>query len=211
MAPERHNIIDMPRISLKPNSPEFSDPAARAPDARRCEMPGCVAHADHRAPRDRSLASHYWFCFEHVRDYNAAWDFFSGMSQREIEEHIIKSTLGDRPTWRYDTDVAAESILRKKIWQSYNNAEQEPEAEKPRNSWGVDRGSPEFEALAIMGLEPPLSLEGIKSRYKELVKKHHPDLNPGDRQAEELLKRINMSYTILKLAYEKFEKLPAKA
>ena len=61
----------------------------------------------------------------------------------------------------------------------------------------------------IMGLEPPLSLAGIKARYKELVKKYHPDINRDDPKAEELLKSVNMAYTILKLNYEKFEELPS--
>jgi DnaJ-class molecular chaperone len=58
-----------------------------------------------------------------------------------------------------------------------------------------------------MGLAPPVTLDGIKARYKELAKKYHPDLNAACRQSEELLKSINMAYTILKMAYGKFEKL----
>ena len=59
----------------------------------------------------------------------------------------------------------------------------------------------------IMGLEPPVTLPVIKTRYKELAKKYHPDLNPNDPKAEDLLKTINMAYTILKLSYAKFEQL----
>ena len=67
--------------------------------------------------------------------------------------------------------------------------------------------TPEGEALAIMDLEAPVTLLEIKTRYKTLAKKYHPDLNPGDSKAEDLLKTINMAYTILKLSYAKFEKL----
>jgi curved DNA-binding protein CbpA len=49
-----------------------------------------------------------------------------------------------------------------------------------------------------LGLEPPLSLDRLKRRYKELVKKHHPDANGGDRGAEERLKSINEAYTTLR-------------
>ena len=64
--------------------------------------------------------------------------------------------------------------------------------------------------MLIMGLEPPLDLKTIKARYKELAKQYHPDLNRGDKAAEDLLKSINMAYTILKLSYEKYEKLRDK-
>ncbi|MFZ0695495.1 MAG: DnaJ domain-containing protein, partial [Alphaproteobacteria bacterium] len=38
----------------------------------------------------------------------------------------------------------------------------------------------------------------IKARYKELVKRHHPDTHGGDKAAEEKLKLINEAYGILK-------------
>ena len=61
--------------------------------------------------------------------------------------------------------------------------------------------------MAIFGLEPPVDLDKIKARYKELAKKYHPDVNKDNPQAEELLKKVNMSYTVLKLAYQKFDEL----
>ena len=173
-------------------------------------MPGCRENGDHRAPRDRSLSENYWFCFDHVKDYNAAWNFFSGMNDKEVEEQILNSLYGDRPTWRYDVDGAAAENLRRATWQTYHFTDKEPPKEHTRKS-AVPALTPEGEALAIMGLEAPVTLLEIKTRYKALAKKHHPDLNPGDSKAEDLLKTINMAYTILKLSYAKFEKLEQKS
>lgn len=174
-------------------------------------MPGCSEHAEHKAPKDRSLSDHYWFCFEHVKDYNAAWDFFSGMNADEVEAQILRSMYGDRPTWRYDVEGAAAEALKRASWQTYHFTEEEPPKENFRHKTSTNNpNTPEFEALAILGLEPPITLAGIKTRYKELAKKHHPDLNQGDKKAEDLLKTINMAYTILKLSYAKFEKLEMK-
>ncbi len=198
----------MPRIQLKPKSPEYADPKKRV-RTKACDMPGCPEHAEHKAPKDRSLSEHYWFCFNHVRDYNAAWDFFSGMNANEVEAQILNSLYGDRPTWRYDVDGAAAENLRRATWQTYHFTDQEPPKDDfaKRQAPASNPNTPEFEAMAIMGLEPPVKLADIKARYKELAKKHHPDLNPHDKKAEELLKTINMAYTILKLSYAKFEKL----
>lgn len=195
----------MPRIQLKPNSAEFAD-SKPAKAKRDCNMPGCPAEGEHRAPKDRALSDYYWFCFEHVKEYNSAWNYFSGMSDREVEDHVVKSYYGDRPTWRYDMPGAAEEALRNKAQQTYGYTEREQQTsgQKARSTLMT----PEGEALAIMGLETPIKLEDIKSRYKELVKKHHPDVNRGDPKSEELLKSINMAYTILKLAYEQFKELP---
>ena len=198
----------MPKIFLKPNSPEFAEKESGV-EARTCEMPGCVHEGEHKAPKHRGLNEYYYFCFEHVREYNKAWNYFSGMSDREVEDHMISSMYGDRPTWRYDNGASAEEILKRKAWQTYHFTEKEPPKNRTNgSSHSVNRNTPEFEAMVIMGLEPPITLDGIRERYKHLAKKHHPDLNKGCAKSEELLKEINMAYTILKLAFEQFEKLP---
>ncbi len=174
-------------------------------------MPDCTQHADHRAPKDRSLNDYHWFCQEHAAEYNRAWNYFSGMAQCDIEDHIVSSMTGDRPTWRYDSFAGMEDHLYRRAWQSYHYTDKEPPKESAEAGSPFKTHSPEYEAMALMGLEPPLSLDKIKQRYRELAKKHHPDLNKNSAEDEELLKRINMAYTILKLAWEKFDSLPPKS
>ena len=55
----------------------------------------------------------------------------------------------------------------------------------------------------------PLDFDVIKKRYKDLAKKLHPDINPENAEAEDQLKKVNMAYTILKLAFaaQNYEKL----
>lgn len=197
----------MPRIQLKPKSPEYADTARVQHNVRTCDMPGCCEIGEHKAPKDRSLKDHYWFCIEHVSDYNKAWDFFSGMNDFEIQDHIFKSYYGDRPTWRYDVDGAREEMLHRAAWQTYNFTEEEPPSSQKYRENQVAENTPEGEALAIFDLSLPLTLDKIKKRYKELVKKHHPDLNRDDPKAEETLKKVNMAYTVLKLAYARFEQI----
>lgn len=204
----------MPRIRLKPNSPEYADPKQdRQPRRQHCEMPGCTLEADYKAPKDRGLSDYYRFCFEHVKEYNNAWNFFSGMSDTEVEKHMTQSLYGDRPTRRYDMPGAGAESLRRKAWQTYHFTEEEPPRGPGKNGQGESGGgaqTPEFEALAIMGLKAPVTLAKIKARYKTLVKMHHPDANQGSKASEELLKSINMAYTILKMAYQAFESLPQR-
>lgn len=210
----------MPRIFLKPKSADFAHKEAH-PETKMCDMPGCGCEAEYKAPKHRGLNEYHNFCLDHVREYNKAWNFFDGMSNKEVEDHMINSLYGDRPTWRYTTDGSAEDILKRKAWQAYNFTEAEPEWKKEKHyeqggqqySYNTppSHHTPEYEAMAIMGLEPPLDLQGIRQRYRELVKKHHPDLNPGCDKSEERLKKINMAYTILKVAFEKYEELPERS
>ncbi|MCB1531464.1 MAG: J domain-containing protein [Alphaproteobacteria bacterium] len=173
-------------------------------------MPGCALPGLHKAPKNRALDEYYKFCVDHVRDYNKAWNFFDGMADHEVEEHMVNALYGERPTWRYDNAAATEDILKRKAWQTYHFTDKAPPQDDKNGSGEYGRNTPEFKAMAVMGLEPPLSLDCIRQRYKELAKKHHPDLNRGCTKSEELLKEINMAYTILKLAFENFEKLPER-
>ena len=196
----------MLRIQLKPNSPEFADDEEKVIH-RCCDMPSCKVEGDYRAPKDRELSEYYWFCLEHVADYNKAWNYFTGMTSAQVEEFIVRSALWDRPTQKFSDYKNLEEKLYRKTWQTYNHTNKDhPKNDKTTRPF-MDRNTQEFQAMALMGLEPPLDLEKIKKRYKTLVKKYHPDINREDPDAEELLKSINMAYTVLKLAFKKFAEL----
>lgn len=201
----------MPTIRLKPNSAEFDTGDKTSRYARVCEMPMCSLEGDFRAPRDRSLNEHYHFCQKHVGDYNRAWNFFEGMNSAEVEEHMTSAFYGDRPTWKYREFTAMEEDLFRKVGDQYGEDTQETKDRTEHQTYSpFERGTPELEAILIMGLKPPVTLEEIKKEYKILAKKFHPDHNRNDPECEELLKQINMAYTILKAAYGKYEQLLQK-
>lgn len=193
----------------------------RLPMARRaCDVPGCEHPGDFKAPKSRyDLKDYYWFCIDHVRDYNANWDFFKGMSPGEIEHHMHRSGTWDRPTWRSTEAGLHAETTREKIYEHFSRGEsvfgdfsgeaRSEDGEKAK----IDLGSiphPTIEALAVMGLRPPVDWDDVKTTYKTLVKKYHPDTNKDDKNAEERLKKINLAYNILKLSYQHFTKLDEK-
>ena len=53
------------------------------------------------------------------------------------------------------------------------------------------------ELYAVLGVAKDASSGEIKSAYRTLAKKHHPDLNPGDKLAEETFKNIQSAHAIL--------------
>jgi carbamoylphosphate synthase small subunit len=69
------------------------------------------------------------------------------------------------------------------------------------NFWQSEKktaSSAEVAAMRIMDLSGPLTLEMLKTRYKELCKRHHPDANGGDKDAEERFKQIGQAYKTLR-------------
>ncbi len=197
----------MPKIILKYKSPEFANEEEKQV-FQNCEMPACQENADHKAPKHRGLDDYHHFCSTHISEYNKAWDFFSGMSEREIHDHMKRSTYGDRPTWKHNTKEAEEEIYRaaKNTYNFDSNSDDSKNNAHKRKFYG-DRNTPEHEAMAIFGLSPPVTQDEMKTRYKTLAKKHHPDLNRDNPDAEETLKKINMAYTILKIAFEEYKNI----
>ncbi len=49
----------------------------------------------------------------------------------------------------------------------------------------------------VLGISPNASEDEIKKAFKAMAKKYHPDLNPGDKKAEEKFKEVNEAYRIL--------------
>src|SRR5262245_55063717 len=49
----------------------------------------------------------------------------------------------------------------------------------------------------ILGVNKKASVEEIKKAYKKLARKYHPDLNPGDKKAEDQFKKISAAYAVL--------------
>jgi hypothetical protein len=161
-------------------------------------MPGCEALGEYRAPKSRrNLGDYWWFCLEHVRAYNSTWDYYKGMSPGEIEAQLRADTAWQRPSWPLgrlgSTSAWDEALVRDPLHLL--------------NAGRVNRGSsrtpeqtpPELrEPLATLGLSWPTTLEAVKTRYKELAKRHHPDANGGDRAAEERLKTINLAYAAVR-------------
>ena len=56
---------------------------------------------------------------------------------------------------------------------------------------------PKKDLYEILGVDRNASQEEIKKAYRRLAKKYHPDLNPGDKEAEQKFKEINEAYEIL--------------
>ena len=175
-------------------------PRAYAPDpdapGRPCDNPGCECPGEFRAPKSRStLNDYWWFCLTHVREYNSAWDFYKGMTPGQIEAQTRLDTQWQRPTWplgRLGARFLNEDALRDPL--------ENLAAGRRRHAEHAAAATPSElrEPLTTLGLDWPVTLDAVKTRYKELAKRNHPDFNGGDRAAEERLKTINLAYAAVR-------------
>ena len=177
-------------------------PAERPPKAGAvlCSRPGCKAEGVFRAPKGRDREGEYFcFCKDHVREYNASYDYFRGMDDESMARFRQADAIGHRPTWKLGMRAAAagrhvdETVFAEARAARRRGVRGKEAAEAP----------PRYNALAIKALMT-LELNGdatkavIKARYKDLVKRHHPDANGGDRSSEQKLREIIQAYNHLR-------------
>lgn len=188
-------LMRMPRASIESSA----GPSAAAPVTRLCDHPGCSASGDYRAPQARDrLHMFFWFCLDHVRAYNAQWNYYAGMSAAEIEADIRNDTVWQRPTWPMGSRCGLRFDAHVRDFGLFGFEEEDGEFRERSKKRPMTE---QEQALAVFDLTLPLTLGGLKARYKALVKLHHPDAHGGDRAAEERLKVINQAYSTLKSSY----------
>jgi len=179
---------------------------------RICEHPTCREAGEFRAPGG---AGHNfdgpgrwrWMCLEHVREFNAGYDWFEGMSAEEIldaqapgmgwrtESPTFRPNAGvdGMPRWAdYDDPLDAISARARGI-----KSRARRQAEMAMDG----RFSPvEAEALETLGLGSDVDRRRLRRRYSELVRRYHPDRNGGDRAYEARLNRVVEAYQTLRKA-----------
>lgn len=187
------------RIRVKPEAKP-----APAPEVPRCDFPGCQAAGEFRAPQGRDREGQFFcFCLEHVREYNSTYNYFNGMSAEDVAVYQRDAMTGHRPTWamgrngsgkgfREDGDGQGTSDPLGMFRARSHTSRRQQEPPKPRVGVAARR------ALDQLGLDESAGPPTVKARYKDLVKRLHPDANGGDRSNEDRLREIIRAYNYLK-------------
>jgi len=170
---------------------------------RFCDQPGCTQEGLYPAPKSRQqLREYYWFCLDHVREYNSKWNFYAGMSENEIEEHRTHADHWERPTWPLGQKIKQHFHYLADPLGIFQETSDEAYRQYRNASW-FPPSSPENKALKNLDLYWPITHAELKKRYKELAKKHHPDANRNDPYATEKFKQIYAAYEVLLKALDK--------
>ncbi len=197
------------RIRVKPEQDR-----RRQAETANCDWPGCGGPATHRAPKGRGKEGQYWrFCLDHVREYNHTYNFFAGMTDDAVARFQKDALTGHLPTWKLGTLGGQRSrggFVRNGFSSAAHGAD-DPfdlfEGGPGHSPNSAHRQTPRRtvhnaarKALDSLGLDPDATKFHIKARFKELVKRHHPDANGGDRGSEDKLREIIVAYNYLKSA-----------
>ncbi len=174
---------------------------------QHCAHPGCPESGEFRAPDLSGRAGspngpgdYQFLCLDHVREFNARYDWFTGMSTEEIMAaqsamHVWASeTRAFRPTAGVDSPPK---------WADFHDplealAARYKERMPGHGTNGHIFSSEDRRALKTLGLGDNVDRRALRSAYSTLVRKFHPDKNGGNRSYEKALQDVIAAYTQLK-------------
>lgn len=166
---------------------KYFAPQNEAGEHHKCDHPGCNKSGEYRAPKNARLKEYYWFCLEHVQEYNSKWNYYENDVDAEREEEDrhphFKFSSHIKYNFGFDFNEGYDFFSSSNLYEQRTNFALTAE---------------ERQGLKIMELDyDNLDEVSLKKAYKKAVKKYHPDLNSSNKQAEELFKILSTSYRSL--------------
>ncbi|WP_341208115.1 J domain-containing protein [uncultured Sphingomonas sp.] len=171
-----------------------------------CAHPGCAEPGEFRAPPLEGAGAHdgpprfRWFCLDHVRAFNAGYNYFDGMTADEIHQ-------AQRPLAGWEGETRAFSKTRMgdqgPRWADFADpldAIGAKYARTPPRPNGRPLSQEDCRSLDALGLSPDADRSALRKRYSELVRRYHPDRNGGDRTHEAALRKVITAYQHLRRA-----------
>ena len=166
-----------------------------------CEWSKCKKIGVYKAPVEKDNSKKFkLLCLEHIKAFNKSWNYFSDMNDREIEDFIKSDLTWHKPTksfgssenffrilWVNALDDKS-SIFKNSVFKNFNRSK---------------LSDKDKDALKILGLKNETNWSDIQKRFKMLVKKYHPDKNQGSKKYDDILKKITLAYSQLRLSMSK--------
>lgn len=163
---------------------------------RICDHPDCCESGEYRAPRSaQKLRDYYHFCLDHVRAYNKEWNYFKDFTPDQMYAQMQADVAWERETWSPAASIHMEARLHDFV-RRFNREQEGPQAKHNPHA------SKEAQALETLGLGADADQKTVKSRYRELVKRYHPDTNPDNPKAVERFKMISEAYMLIRKSWQ---------
>jgi hypothetical protein len=167
-----------------------------------CDFPGCKLQGAYRAPKSPDLLDEFfWFCKDHIREYNLKWNFFQGTTDEEFQKVMDKDRVWERETKPFSQKDDGRAWARLGVSDPMSilgpNATQNP-GRSPTGTATRKLPPTERKAVEILDARDTWTKTEIRKQYKSLVKDLHPDMNGGDRSDEERLQEVVWAWDQIK-------------
>ena len=165
-----------------------------------CDWNNCFEIGEYRAPIEKDNSKNFrLLCLKHVKEFNKNWNYFSGMTDKEVINFLKNDATWHKPTQGFSSS----DNFFKVLWNNALNDGFDDLKFKNhlKNDKNIKFNNNDIKAFAVLGISVGLKWDKIQQKFKKLVKKFHPDINSGDKDYEEKLKVITLAYTQLKNTY----------
>ena len=156
-----------------------------------CSNPGCEEAGLYPAPKSRdNLREYLYFCINCIKQFNKSWNYFDGLDEKELEVEIRKSVTWDRPSWKFGTKNLNHDFEEAfRVFNGQKKSIKEKVIDKKLES-----------CFKVLGLNSNSNLREVKSTYKILAKKWHPDVKKkkNSKNKDKFINITNAYKTILK-------------
>lgn len=172
------------------------------PGERPCAAPDCAEPGEYRAPTTRPGTTPptdrqpewQYLCLDHVRAFNQGWNWFQGMTDSEILEAQSPFPQWERKTREFAHNPSVENIDRMAdILGNFRRGTERP----GKSRFSMSLPGEVRQALARFGLDGESTLSDVKSAYRRLARRYHPDLNAGKRDKEASFHVLTEAYDTL--------------
>ena len=167
---------------------------------RVCDHAGCQEPGQYRAPKSPDVLDDYWwFCKDHVREYNLKWNFFDGSTEQEFLDQQDRDRVWERETKPFRKSAEERAWARLGV-DDPHQVLGENATRNPGRKGGATRRLPSTEqrAVEILDANADMTKAEIRKAYKALIKVLHPDMNGGDRSQEEQLQEVVWAWDQIK-------------
>ena len=168
---------------------------------RPCDFPDCKEQGAYRAPKSPDLLDEYfWFCKDHIREYNLKWNFFQGTSDDDFQKFLDKDRVWERETKPFSRKDDGRAWARLGVNDPMSLLGEKATQNPGKVAATSTRKLPptERKAIEILDARDSWTKAEIRKQYKSLVKDLHPDMNGGDRSDEERLQEVVWAWDQIK-------------
>jgi hypothetical protein len=174
------------------------------PGDRPCAQDGCPEAGDYRAPLHKPGSAFaapsgppqwQYFCLEHVREFNAKWNYFEGLDPDTVWQQETAHPSWDRETraFAHNMKQGADAGFRVDDLHGVLRWKQD----SARRAAVSPLSREDRQALAKLGLPDTATLDEVKAKYRALARRYHPDANQGSRAHEARFTALTEAYAHL--------------
>ena len=166
-----------------------------------CDWSKCNKIGLYKAPIEKDNSKKFrLLCLEHIKEFNKSWNYVADMNNEEIENFVKSDLTWHKPTKSFGSSENFFRILWLNALDDKTGIFINSDFRKFEKS---NLTVKDKEALKILGLKSDTNWSDIQKKFKILVKKYHPDKNRGSKKYEDILKKITLAYSQLKMRVNK--------